>query len=458
MSNLSIGPIMTLLPSSRPSAFSLSRLLAYSAIAATSTVLSFLVPAMSKSSIAALQNSPKAILDEAWQIINAEYVDPEFNQQDWQAVRTELLSQNYTSIDSAYDALREVVQELDDPYTRFMEPEQYQELTTQTSGEFSGVGLRLRVPEETGILTVVEALDGSPANQAGLASGDRILAIDGTSTSGMNVQEAANLMSGEVGTSLTLTVTRSQDDEFEVALMRERLELPTVNYALRNEGRTDIGYIRLSEFSAHAAEQMEEAIADLSEQDVDAFVLDLRGNPGGLLRSSIDISRMWLSDGSIVQTVDRHGNSEEIEANGTALTDLPLAVLVDGNSASSSEIVTGALADNERAVVVGHQTFGKALVQAVHSLSDGSGLAVTVAHYYTPDGTDISQLGITPDISVALTLEQRQKLSTNPDLQGTYADPYYREALEALQPAIFANQRTSELLQSQSQFLIEITE
>ncbi|MEM9218598.1 MAG: carboxyl-terminal processing protease CtpB [Cyanobacteria bacterium P01_F01_bin.150] len=434
------------------------RFLIHSAIAATSTIMSLLIPAMSESTTAALQNSPKAILDEAWQIINAEYVDPEFNQQDWQAVRAELLSQDYTSLASAYDALRDVVRRLDDPYTRFMDPDKYQELTTQTSGEFSGVGLRLRVPEETGILTVVEALEGSPANQAGITSGDRILAIDGTSTRGMDVKEAADLMSGDVGTTLNLTVDRTQEDKFDVALVRERLELPTVNYALRNEGSSEIGYIRLSEFSAHAAEQMEEAIADLSDQEVDAFVLDLRGNPGGLLRSSIDISRMWLDDGAIVQTVDRFGNSEEIEANHTALTHLPLAVLVDGNSASSSEIVTGALADNERAIVVGHKTFGKALVQAVHSLSDGSGLAVTVAHYYTPDGTDISQLGITPDISVRLTLEQRQTLSSNPNLQGTYADPYYREALEALQPEIFANQRTSELLRSQSQFKIEITE
>lgn len=458
MSNLPNGSIMTLLSSSLSAFRPSRRFLVRSAIAAAGTAISLVVPAVSESSIAALQNSPKAVLDEAWQIINAEYVDPDFNQQDWHAIRTELLSRDYATLDSAYDALRDVVKGLDDPYTRFMEPEQYQELTTQTSGEFSGVGLRLRVPEETGVLTIVDALDGSPASQAGLMSGDIVLAIDGTPTKGMNVQEAADLMSGEVGTTLELKIDRSEGDEFEVDLVRQRLELPNVDYALRNEGPSNIGYIRLSEFSAHAAEQMEEAIADLNEQEVDAFILDLRGNPGGLLRSSIDISRMWLDDGAIVQTVDRYGHSEEIEANDTALTDLPLAVLVDGNSASSSEIVTGALADNERAIVVGHQTFGKALVQAVHSLSDGSGLAVTVAHYYTPDGTDISQLGITPDIAVTLTLEQRQHLSTNPDLQGTYSDPYYREALEALQPEIFAHQRTAELLRSQSQFVIEVTE
>ncbi|NEQ99286.1 MAG: PDZ domain-containing protein [Cyanothece sp. SIO2G6] len=449
---------MRLLP---PIATSPRQLLLGGAIATGTTLFSFLLPITNPSGIAALHNSPKAILDEAWQIINAEYVDPDFNQLDWQVVRTELLGRDYTSVEQAYDALQDVLEELDDPYTRFMDPDQYEELTNQTSGEFSGVGLRLTVPEETGILTVVEALVGSPADKAGLAAGDRILAIEGVATEGMNVQESANLMRGEVGTPLNLTVASGDDNAegIEISLIRARLELPTVHYSSQQEGQTAIGYIRLTEFSAHAPEQMAEAIADLTtEAAVDAFILDLRGNPGGLLSSSIDISRMWLADGAIVQTIDRHGDSEEVFANGTALTELPLAVLVDGYSASSSEIVTGALADNERAVVVGHKTFGKALVQAVHSLSDGSGLAVTVAHYYTPDGTDISQRGITPDIVVTMTLEQQQRLASEPSLLGTYGDPYYRQALEALQPAILANWRRTELSQTPLPVDVEITE
>ncbi|MGK7891736.1 MAG: S41 family peptidase [Leptolyngbyaceae cyanobacterium] len=444
-----------------PSIATLPRqLLLGGAIATSTTLLSFLLPVTNLSSTAALQNSPKAILDEAWQIINSEYVDPNFNQLDWQAVRTELLSQDYTSVDQAYTALREVLEDLDDPYTRFMNPDQYEELTTQTSGEFSGVGLRMAVPDNTGILTIVEALAGSPAAAAGLGAGDRILAIEGISTEGMTVQEAANLMSGEVGAPLNLTIASDDSSEgVEFSLVRARLELPTVHYSSQQEGQTAIGYIRLSEFSAHAPEQMAEAIADLTtEAAVDAFILDLRGNPGGLLSASIDISRMWLEDGPIVQTVNRRGDSQEVLANGTALTELPLAILVDGNSASSSEIVTGALADNERAIVVGHKTFGKALVQAVHSLSDGSGLAVTVAHYYTPDGTDISQRGITPDVIVTMTLEQQQRLVAEPSLRGTYGDPYYRQALEALQPVILANWRRTELSQTPPPVDVEITE
>ena len=199
-----------------------------------------------------------------------------------------------------------------------------------------------------------------------------------------------------------------------------------------------MGYIRLSEFNAHAAEQMQTAIEVLGDEDVEAFVLDLRNNPGGLYQASVEISRMWLRRGPIVRTVYREGESEAITANRTDLTDLPLAVLVNGQSASSSEIVTGALGDNDRAVVVGSPTFGKALVQSLHGLADGSGIAVTVAHYYTPNGTDISTKGITPDVQVDLTDQERRTLLRNPDLLGTDADPQFLEAVEALTPDVLA--------------------
>ncbi|MEB3356929.1 MAG: S41 family peptidase [Synechococcales bacterium] len=426
----------------------LRQLMVGTTIAATSTALSITLPVFSPSGEAALQNSPKMVLDEAWQIVNREYVDGSFNQTDWQEVRRELLENEYPSNEAAYEALRDALKQLDDPYTRFLDPEQYEELSNQTSGEFSGIGLRLQIDEETGVLTIVEPLENSPATAAGLQAGDRILEIEGQSTVGMTVQDASQLIRGEAGTEVMLRVDRDDQGEFEVAVMRARLEVPTVAHALREEGDLKIGYIRLSEFSAHAAEQMQVAIRELVEQDVDAFVLDLRGNPGGLLQSSIDISRMWLDSGAIVQTINRQGDSEQVFADHTSLTDRPLAVLVDNNSASSSEILTGALLDNRRATVVGTQTFGKALVQRVHGLSDGSGLAVTVAHYYTPDGTDISHRGITPDIELELTRHEQQQLSANPNLRGTFVDPHYREALTALQPEILAHRRHRSLFQS----------
>ncbi|UBF25803.1 S41 family peptidase [Kovacikia minuta CCNUW1] len=418
----------------RPSLFHFA--LFTGAILATSTV-SLLGPA-SSSVQAALQDSPKAIVDEAWQIVNREYVDGSFNRTDWQATRQALLSKDYTNKEQAYAALKAALEKLNDPYTRFMDPKQYDALSNQTAGELSGVGIRLEVNDQTKILTVVEPIDNSPAFKAGVQSGDRILAINGKNTKGMTVDDASTLIRGDVGTKVMLEIGRDGKGSFPLALTRARIELPTVRYSVKEEGNKRIGYIRLNEFSAHAADQMRRAIQDLQTKKVEGFVLDLRGNPGGLLQSSIEISRMWLDKGDIVRTVDRKGNSEEISANRTAITKLPLVVLVDGNSASSSEILTGALKDNGRAKIVGSQTFGKALVQSVHSLADGSGLAVTIAHYYTPNGTDISHKGIAPDVKIDLTDGDRQKLSSNPKLFATKDDPQYAQAIVVLEKATAA--------------------
>ncbi|MEO0351640.1 MAG: S41 family peptidase [Cyanobacteria bacterium P01_A01_bin.15] len=386
---------------------------------------------------AAFTDGPKAILDEAWQIIYREYVDESFNRTDWVEVRQELLGQNYTSRQAAYSQLRRVLRRLDDPYTRFLSPDQYAELTEQTSGEISGIGLQLRRDRTVGAVIVSDVIEDSPAAAAGIAVGDRIVLIDSRSTDLLSAERVSQLLHGDADTQVTLTIERDGETQtFIVA--RTRLEIRAVKAKLETQGGINVGYIRLDEFSAHAAEQMQAAIADLSTQGAEAFVLDLRNNPGGLLQASVDISRMWLRRGPIVRTVDRSGDSEEISANRTHLTELPMAVLVNGESASSSEIVTGALGDNDRAIVVGSTTFGKALVQSLHGLSDGSGVAVTVAHYYTPNGTDISRKGITPDIQVDLSSDERSILENDPDLMGTVEDPQFTEAVSALAIEIVA--------------------
>ncbi len=405
---------------------------------ATTATMSVFGPAWTRSVRAALQDSPKALVDQVWQVVNREYVDGNFNQQDWQATRQSLLSKNYSSNEEAYVAIREALQKLGDPYTRFLDPKQYEALTSQTSGEVSGIGIRMEVNEKTKRLTVVEAIENSPALKSGIKAGDEILAIDGKSTLDMKVDDASKLIRGKAGTPITLRLGRTGQNVFNLKLTRATIEVPTVLYTLKQEGNRRVGYIRLREFSAHAADQMRRAIRDLNGKRADAFVLDLRGNPGGLLQASIEIARMWLDDGGIVRTVDRRGGTEDSKANRTALTKLPLAVLVDGNSASASEILTGALKDNKRAVVIGGQTFGKALVQSVHELSDGSGLAVTIAHYYTPKGTDINHKGITPDIKLDLTEAQERQLATNPSLVGTKNDPQYARAIAVLSGNNFA--------------------
>jgi carboxyl-terminal processing protease len=385
------------------------------------------------SSVAASKDSPKAIVDEAWQIVNREYVDGTFNRLNWQKTRMELLNRKYSNRQEAYVAIRSTLKKLGDPYTRFMDPQQFQSLNNQTSGEMSGVGIKLEANPRNQQLVVAEAIENSPASKAGIKAGDAIVAIDGKSTKNMTLDGAISLIRGEIGKSITLQIARGSMSPFNVALKRAQIEVASVFSQVKKEGRLKVGYIRLAEFSSHSSEQMQKAIKDLNRQQVNAYVLDMRGNPGGLLQASVEIARMWLDNGTIVKTVDRKGGNENFRAVQGALTQLPMAVLVDGNSASASEILAGALKDNRRAQIVGAQTFGKALVQSVHSLSDGSGMAVTVAHYYTPNGTDIGHKGVTPDIKVSLNSTEQKSLSETPALMGSTQDPQYQRAISVLQ-------------------------
>lgn len=310
-----------------------------------------------------------------------------------------------------------------------------------TSGELTGVGITLGMDQETNELVVISPIEGSPADRAGIKSKDVIVRIDDKSTEGMDTNTAVSLIRGEPGTRVRLTIRREGEGLKVFDLVRERIELATVRYAVHQENGLPIGYIRITQFSGNAADKVRQAIRELEKQGVAAYVLDLRANPGGLLYSSAEIARMWIDRGSIVSTVNRQGEQDRLTANNSALTDKPLAVLVDGGSASASEILSGALQDNRRAVIVGTQTFGKGLVQSVHPLSDGSGLAVTIARYRTPKGTDIDHKGITPDIVVELSEEDLNRLSRDRELVATPADPQYAAAIQALQAQISARQQ-----------------
>jgi carboxyl-terminal processing protease len=197
-----------------------------------------------------------------------------------------------------------------------------------------------------------------------------------------------------------------------------------------------VGYIRLVQFSANAAKEMRDAIQGLEKRGVTGYILDLRSNPGGLLQSSVEIAEMWIREGAIVSTVDRNGEVDRQVANRRNLTDKPVVVLVNGGSASASEILSGALQDNKRALVVGTKTFGKGLVQSVQPLGDGSAMAVTIAKYLTPNGRDINKHGIDPDVSLELTEEQLKQLIADRDRIGTLTDPQYLKALETLKTEI----------------------
>ncbi|MEB3309627.1 MAG: S41 family peptidase [Snowella sp.] len=379
-----------------------------------------------------LEDSPKAIVDEIWQIINNEFVNKNFNHVNWQAKRQELLSKNYRDRKQAYKEIAKLLKELGDPYTRFLEPDDFQQLTNQTAGEMSGVGLRMTLDKRTNDLYVVEPIKNSPAMKAGIQIGDRIIKINGKPTALMNLEQASQEIQGAIGTDVNLELFRKGKGAFNVTLTRAQIEIDSVTYAVKENNNTRVGYIRLDEFSSHAAEQMKAAIEELDKKEISGYVLDLRGNPGGLLFASVDIARMWLKQGEIVSTIDRKGGDRHFTANGTAITNLPLVILVDNGSASASEILTGALKENGRATIVGTRTYGKGTVQSVHSLSDGSGLAVTIARYYPPSGTDINHKGINPDIYLDLSLDQQLRLRNDPSLVATDLDPHFLQAVSVL--------------------------
>jgi carboxyl-terminal processing protease len=300
-----------------------------------------------------------------------------------------------------------------------------------TSGELTGVGIQISQDEETKEIVVVAPIEDTPAFEAGIRSQDVILEIDGEPTEGMELNDAVSRIRGPVDSEVVLTIRRGEET-LEVSITRARIEIHPVRYNVQTGPEGPVGYIRLTQFSANAATEMSDAIQDLESQEVTGYILDLRSNPGGLLYSSIDIAQMWLDEGTIVSTVNRQGVVDEEVASSRALTDKPLVVIVDGGSASASEILSGALQDNQRAVLVGTRTFGKGLVQSVRSLADGSGVAVTVAKYLTPSGRDINKHGIDPDIAVELTDEQREQLASERDLIGTVDDPQYSAALDVL--------------------------
>jgi carboxyl-terminal processing protease len=410
------------------------------ALATAVTVVGF---QLATPSIAAFRNSPKEVVDEVWQIINRDYVDGTFNQVDWQQTRNEYLNREYASKNEAYLAVREMLKTLDDPYTRFMDPDQFKSMQIDTSGELTGVGIQLGLDEETEKLTVISPIEGSPAAESGLLPKDTIVSIEGKSTEGMDLNEAVNLIRGPIGTKVTLGIQR-ESRVFDVELKRAKIELHPVVSSVRETNQIGkVGYIRLTQFNANATSDMRKAILAQLDEDVNGFVLDLRSNPGGLLYSSAEIARMWLDNATIVSTVDRKGENERLAANRQALTKKPLVVLVDGGSASASEILSGALQDNHRATIVGTKTFGKGLVQSVHTLGDGSGLAVTIAKYYTPNGTDINHEGIMPDVVIELTEADKERLIKDRDRIGTLDDPQYAKAIEVLTQQVLNPQTPS---------------
>ncbi len=337
----------------------------------------------------------------------------------------ELIKENYVEeIDSQkliYGAAAGMVQQLDD-FSQFMEPDLYKRVKSDTEGEFGGIGIRVDVRE--GWLTIVTPLPNTPAYRAGLYPGDKIIKIEGESTRDMIVDEAIKRLRGTPGTKVNITTAREPEGkdadadwvQRDVALVRELIKTEAVRYKML-DGK--IGYVKLIDFTGHVVDDVAKALGALKAEGMEALVIDLRYDPGGLLSASVDIAKFFL-DGSrmIVYTKGRRPeNYQEFRAGSRAqYPDLPVVVLVNRYSASASEILAGALQDNKRAVIIGERTFGKASVQSMIPLSDKSALRLTIAKYYTPSGKSIHRDakgengGITPDIEIKVDRETETKL------------------------------------------------
>jgi carboxyl-terminal processing protease len=358
------------------------------------------------------------LVSEVWRIVNRSYVDETFNHQNWANARQKALSKPLDNSSAAYEAIQKMLKSLDDPFTRFLDPEQYRSLQVNTSGELTGVGLQIALNPETGKLEVVSPIIGSPAFKAGIRPRDRIIKIEGLSTEKLTLDEAATRMRGPVGSSITLVIERDGEPVKEVRVVRDRIALNPVVAELHTDAKgKSIGYLRLAQFNANAPMELAHAISSLEKKGADEYILDLRNNPGGLLQAGIEIARLWLDSGTIVYTVNRQGIEGSFESSKTALTNDPLVVLVNQGTASASEILAGALQDNGRAQLVGETTFGKGLIQSLFELSDGSGLAVTIAKYETPNHKDINKLGIKPDQVISQEPITREQIGTSSDLQ-----------------------------------------
>ena len=364
---------------------------------------------------------------QSWRLVNQSYLDDTFNHQNWWNLRQQYIKRPLRDRKETYKAIEEMLATLDEPFTRLLRPDQYHNLQVSTSGALSGVGLQININPDSGKLEVIAPLAGSPAEAAGITAHDRILAIDDVDTDTLSLDEAASRMRGPKGTKVSLLIlSDGQQQARPITLIRDRISLSPVFASLdRSDRQNPVGYIRLSQFSANASQEVAHAVKKLQTQGAKAYILDLRNNPGGLLQAGIDIARLWLPEGTIVYTVNRQGIQDSFTAEGEALTDAPLVVLVNQGTASASEILAGALQDNGRAILVGEKTFGKGLIQSLFELSDGAGLAVTVAKYETPSHKDIHKLGIVPDQVVAQSALSFPQVTSPEDIQ-------YQTAMQVL--------------------------
>ena len=346
----------------------------------------------------ALSDSKQIVLD-AWTLVNEGYYDPEiFDEIQWKKIRQKTLQKSIDTTEDAYSAIEEMLKPLEDPYTRVLRPKDYELLKSSNLGsEINGVGLQLGVDEINGKIKVISTLAGSPAEDAGIASGFFIETVDGQSALELGLANTASKLRGEKGSKVLVQISTEDGEIKEIDLERRSVDLrPVRTKRLRDESHT-LGYLRITQFSESVPKKIEEALQELKEKEVEGIILDLRNNSGGLVSSGIAVADSFLNEKLVVETKNRDGIKDSIISEKNTFFDGPMVTIVNKGTASASEILAGALQDNQRSALIGKQTYGKGLIQSLKSLSEDSGIAITVASYLTPNGNNIQGRGIIPD-------------------------------------------------------------
>ena len=331
---------------------------------------------------------------------------------DWNKV-TDKEEEIYNTIDEYYlngidnDKMKDgiykgMVDSLGDPYTVYYNSEEYKQFTSSSSGTYSGIGVAVSQNVTTGAITIVKTFKKGSGEKEGMKPGDVIYKVEGKKIEGLELSKVVSMIKGEEGTFVKVTVLRD-GKEIEFNLERKKLEVDTVNYRMEERSGKKIGYISVSEFDEVTASQFKNAISELNKEGMEGLVIDLRDNPGGLLDVTCEMLDRMIKKGLLVYTVDKNGKRVDEDATDSDSFDKPVAILVNGNSASASEVFSGAMKDYKAATLVGTRTFGKGIVQSIVPFGDGTAMKVTVSKYYTPNGVNIHGTGIEPDVVVELS-------------------------------------------------------
>lgn len=325
-----------------------------------------------------------------------------------------------------------VLQSLQDPYSVYYTKEEYDSLQESTQGVYCGIGARVSQDVKTGIITIVQLFEGSPAIDAGILPGDIIYKVEDEEVTGTDLSKVVAKMKGKEGTSVELTVIR-ESKKVNCTVRREEIEIPTVEHEMLED---NIGYIQVTEFDQVTAKQFRDALEDLEKQGQDGLVIDLRNNGGGRLDAVVDMLDRMLPEGTIVSTKDKAGEGETFTSTGKEQFNKPLAVLINGNSASASEVFSGAIQDYGTGKLVGTTSFGKGIVQTIFDLKDGSAIKLTTSEYFTPKGRNIQGTGLEPDVEVELDKEQAKKITVEKE-----EDNQLKKAVETVKNEIKADNK-----------------